>query len=306
MSETTLTRQKRKRSYDDHVQVDVVPGTEHRQKRPTSNRSHSQQHSESIPIPNSKALYHVQDNTQPSLSPSSMSQTSLDYLMTDADSEDPMRFEHDQESNESSWDSSLGEFMSSRDSFNSVRPPDPLYFSDTIPYDLTEIPPFLFQPRSPPLLPPHILELRFGTVLRRYNRLTKLVDNYQRWHGPTVFAFWTDEDIALAKSAQVPALAKALHEDRPSIPPRILATKFEVVLLMAPLLSHLIERYHNDLGYRYFAFYRSDPREAPSDFQGDFPMSSRQGRYELERTRTETGDYPPFFAAGAQRADEES
>ncbi|KAI1168285.1 hypothetical protein F5B18DRAFT_671352 [Nemania serpens] len=281
MSETTLTRQKRKRGDEDDVGVDAASSTNHRQKRTLSGRSHRQQHGESAPIPDSEALYHARDNTiQSSLSSRTMSQESIDYQTTDPDLAGPMWPQRDRETNESPWNSSLGEFMSSGDSFNSVRPPDPLYFSDSTPYDLTEIPSFLFHPRPPPTLPPHILDLRFGTVLRRYNRLTKLVDDYQRWHGRTVFAFWSDEDLAMAKSAQVPALAKAFYEDRPSIPPQILNTKFDIVLLMAPLLSHLIERYHNDLGYRYFAFYRSDPREKPSDAEGDISMSSLQDRYE--------------------------
>ncbi|KAI1201356.1 hypothetical protein F5X97DRAFT_290301 [Nemania serpens] len=292
----------RKRSDGDNLRIEAPRWPEHRQKRAMSGRSHEQQHSESVPILDSEALRYVRDNTiQSSRSSSPMSQESLEFNTMDADSAilttpqvdqtswGPIWPQHDQESNQSPWDSSLGEFMSSGDSFNSVRPPDPLYFSDSIPYGLTEIPPFLFHPRPPPVLPSHILELRFGTVLRRYNRLTKLVDDYQRWHGRTVFAFWTDEDKALAKSAQVPALTKAFYEDRPSIPPRILNTKFNVALLMAPLLSHLIERYHNDLGYRYFAFYRSDPRESHSIAEGDLSVSSRYDLY---------GNYAQCFAPG--------
>ncbi|KAI1113430.1 hypothetical protein F5Y14DRAFT_209786 [Nemania sp. NC0429] len=289
MSESTLTRQKRKRG------VDAEPRPA--QKRAMSSRSRGQQHSESTATPDSDA----ENAIQPSPSSSPISQESPDDHMTDAESVDLMGPRCGRDGDESSWDSSLGDFMSNgdRDSFNSVRPPDPLYFSDSIPYDLTEIPSFLFYPRPPPTLPAHILELRFGTVLRRYNRLTKLVDDYQRWHGRTVFAFWTDEDIALAKSGQVPALTKAFNEDRPSVPPQILNTPFNIVLLMAPLLSHLIERYHNDLGYRYFAFYRFDPREKPSDYAGDVSVSNGwHDRREGAGKIGELGDVPAFFESG--------
>lgn len=57
------------------------------------------------------------------------------------------------------------------------------------------------------------------------------------------------------------ALNEAYHEDRPSVPPRALEMSFETILYGAPLLSHLIERYHKDLGLDYFAFYREDPRD---------------------------------------------
>ncbi|KAI1350076.1 hypothetical protein F5Y01DRAFT_326769 [Xylaria sp. FL0043] len=148
-------------------------------------------------------------------------------------------------------------------SHNSVRgPPDPFTLSESIPDDVTAIPPILFVPRAPPALPQHILDLPLKIVLRRYTRLAKLIDDYQRWHTRSVFGFWTDEDLARAASGEAPEYTKALNEDRPSIPPYILNTRFDNVLVSAPLLSHLIERYHNDRGYRYFAFHHADPRES--------------------------------------------
>ncbi|GAW10679.1 hypothetical protein ANO14919_000130 [Xylariales sp. No.14919] len=145
------------------------------------------------------------------------------------------------------------------DSFNSVRWPDTLVLSDSIPDDLPEIPTFLYYPRPPPRLPTHILAYTLNTILRRYNRMSKLIDNYQRWHGRGIFSFWTSEDLALAASGD-PELTKAF-EKRPSVPPYILNTRFDTVLISAPVLSHLIERYHNDLGFDYFAFYSNDPRD---------------------------------------------
>ncbi|KAI0453604.1 hypothetical protein F5B21DRAFT_525592 [Xylaria acuta] len=169
---------------------------------------------------------------------------------------------------------SIGEWLEDADSLNSVRFPDPLDFCDRIPDAIIEIPAFLFRPRPPPVLPPHILEFQFERVLRRYKRLAKLVDDYQRWHGRSVFAFWMAEEIGLAATGKVPTLTEAYDENRPSIPPRILRTRFDIVLLAAPLLSHLIERYHNDLGYDYFAFYRTDPRELRNNSSSDSSMSS--------------------------------
>ncbi|KAI0399529.1 hypothetical protein F4802DRAFT_33478 [Xylaria palmicola] len=176
---------------------------------------------------------------------------------------------------ETSWDSSLGEFLEAAAaagrSLNSVRPPDPVTFCAGTPMPLyvAPIPGFLFRPRLPPTaVPAHILAYDFGRVLRRYGRLAQLVDDYQRWHGLSLFAFWTDAELRLAATAASgipppppPALAAALFEDRPSVPPRLLHTRFDVALLAAPVLSHLIERFHNDLGYDYFAFYASDPRD---------------------------------------------
>ncbi|KAI1273575.1 hypothetical protein F5Y07DRAFT_411280 [Xylaria sp. FL0933] len=150
-------------------------------------------------------------------------------------------------------------------SHNSVRgPPDPFTLSESIPDDIIAIPPLLFAPRAPSALPQHILDLPFRKVLRRYTRLAKLIDDYQRWHTRSVFGFWTDEDLARAASGEAPEYTRALNEDRPSIPPYILNTRFGNVLISAPLLSHLVERYHNDLGYRYFAFHHADPREGLS------------------------------------------
>ncbi|KAI0442310.1 hypothetical protein F4803DRAFT_551186 [Xylaria telfairii] len=153
---------------------------------------------------------------------------------------------------------SIDEWLEDADSLNSVRWPDSLDFCDKVPNNLYEIPGFLFRPRPPPVLPLHILNYSFEKVLRRYNRLSKLIDNYQRWHGRDVFAFWTKDEIKRVDKA--PSLVEEYAGGRPSIPRRILATRFDIVLLAAPLLSHLIERYHNDLGYDYFAFYAQDPR----------------------------------------------
>ncbi|KAI0469481.1 hypothetical protein F4859DRAFT_515973 [Xylaria cf. heliscus] len=164
---------------------------------------------------------------------------------------------------------SVEEWLKDADSLNSVRWPDPLDFSDRMPNVIVDIPAFLFRPRPPPVLPQHILDFDFARVLRRYRRLNKLIDDYQRWHGRTVFAFWTADEISLAAMGEVPALTEAYVESRPSIPPRILSTRFDIVLLTAPLLSHLIERYHNDLGYDYFAFYRTDPRGHQTESDSD-------------------------------------
>ncbi|RYC56929.1 hypothetical protein CHU98_g9282 [Xylaria longipes] len=165
---------------------------------------------------------------------------------------------------------SIGEWLEDADSLNSVRWPDAVDICDRIPDVIVEIPAFLFRPRPPPVLPAHILEFQFERVLRRYKRLAKLVDDYQRWHGRSVFALWTADDIGLAVTGQLPALTEAYEESRPSIPPRVLSTRFDIVLLAAPLLSHLIERYHKDLGYDYFAFYHTDPRGQRNDSNSDF------------------------------------
>ncbi|KAI0813774.1 hypothetical protein GGR55DRAFT_545305 [Xylaria sp. FL0064] len=171
----------------------------------------------------------------------------------------PSRMGSDRTSNLDLYIAQAGSLLS----HNSVRgPPDPFTLSDSIPDDITPIPPILFAPRVPPALPQHILDLPFRNVLRRYTRLAKLVDDYQRWYTRSVFGFWTDEDLARAASGEAPEYTRALNEDRPSIPPCILNTRFDNVLVSAPLLSHLIERYHNDLGYRYFAFHHTDPRES--------------------------------------------
>ncbi|KAI1733800.1 hypothetical protein F4680DRAFT_454556 [Xylaria scruposa] len=161
----------------------------------------------------------------------------------------------------------IGEWLAHVDSLslNSVRPPDLLELSDELPEHIDYIKVYLLQPRPPPVLPQHILEFKFSRILRRYKRVTKLVDNYQLWHGRSVFAFWTTDEISLAAAGEIPALTKAYEEDRPSIPPRVLNTRFDIVLLAAPLLCHLIERYHNDLGYDYFAFFHNDPRIRRND-----------------------------------------
>ncbi|KAI1423326.1 hypothetical protein F5Y12DRAFT_551990 [Xylaria sp. FL1777] len=213
----------------------------------------------------SSPMYH-------SRSPSQTNQTSLDHSMLDADSSPPDYVPRLPINNaESDHASSLGAWMvSGVNSLNSVRPPDPLVFSDSIPVGIPKIPAFLFHPRPHPILPLHILDLPFDKVIRRYNRLARLVDDYQRWHTRSVFGFWTESDLALAASGEIPKLTEAFNEDRPSIPPYILNTQFDIVLLGAPLLSHLIERYHNDLGYDYFAFYHTDPRDNASD--SDFDM----------------------------------
>ncbi|KAI0199216.1 hypothetical protein F4808DRAFT_471749 [Astrocystis sublimbata] len=136
-----------------------------------------------------------------------------------------------------------------RGSLNSVRPPDvfiPCNF-DFQPWDIG-IQPILFEPRALVELPAHILELEFNLVIRRYKRFARLIDDYQRWHGRSVFGFWTDDEIALAEAGDDPVLTKAYHESRPAITPRILSARFDEVLQPTPLLSHLIERYQNDLG----------------------------------------------------------
>lgn len=73
---------------------------------------------------------------------------------------------------------SIGAWLDGGESLNSVRWPDPLEFSDRVPSTILEIPAFLFKPRPPPVLPQHILDFSFQRVLRRYNRLTKLIDTY--------------------------------------------------------------------------------------------------------------------------------
>ncbi|KAI0549778.1 hypothetical protein F4679DRAFT_584244 [Xylaria curta] len=162
---------------------------------------------------------------------------------------------------------SIGEWLADVESvsLNSVRPPDLLELSDRMPEWIDEIKVFLLQPRAPPVLPQHILEFKFSRILRRYKRVAKIIDNYQRWHGRWIFAFWSTAEIAVAAAGEIPALTKAYEEDRPSVPPRVLDTRFDIVLLAAPLLSHLIERYHNDLGWDYFAFYHRDPRVRRND-----------------------------------------
>ncbi|KAI0185689.1 hypothetical protein EV127DRAFT_411975 [Xylaria flabelliformis] len=162
---------------------------------------------------------------------------------------------------------SIGEWLKDVDSLslNSVRPPDPFEIRNRRPGDLTHIAVCLYQPRPPPILPRHILDFDFSRVLRRYRRVAKLVDDYQYWHGRSIFAFWLADEITLAAAGEIPTLTKAYEEDRPSIPPRVLNTRFDIVLLAAPLLSHLIERYHKDLGFDYFAFYHNDPREHRND-----------------------------------------
>ncbi|KAI0514733.1 hypothetical protein F5B22DRAFT_656703 [Xylaria bambusicola] len=145
------------------------------------------------------------------------------------------------------------------DGLNPLRPPDPFLICDKMPYNITPLASCLFYPRPPPVLPQHILELPFDKIMCRYNNLTTIVDNYLRWHGLQVFGWWTKQDLELATSGKMPAFAEALS-DRPAIPPYILQTPFGIVLLGAPVMSHLIERYHKDLGFDYFGFFLNDPR----------------------------------------------
>ncbi|KAI0528475.1 hypothetical protein GGR58DRAFT_526271 [Xylaria digitata] len=202
---------------------------------------------------------------------SSAGQTSLDDSMP---CEGPPRLPNTPRG--SDYVSSLGTYyndMVDVESLNSVRWPDPLVFSDSKPRGIPQIPDILFIPRPPPILPPHILAYPFNKVIRRYNRLTKLVDDYQRYHSLSVFGFWTENDLALAASGQVPELTNALNE-RPPIPPYILNTRFEIVLLSAPVLSHVIDRYHNDLGFDYFAFFPTDHRDSVRNLELDLEGDS--------------------------------
>ncbi|KAI1359947.1 hypothetical protein F5Y08DRAFT_344173 [Xylaria arbuscula] len=151
---------------------------------------------------------------------------------------------------------------------------NPIIFSDDMPYNITPLAPILFRPRLPPTLPQSILDLPFTKVIRRYHNLTLIVDNYLRWHGLCCFGWWTTQDLALAASGRNLSFAVALAE-RPPIPPHILQAPFSTVLVGAPVLSHLIERYHRDVGYDYFGFYFDDPRvrliesEPGSDIDSD-------------------------------------
>ncbi|KAI0968986.1 hypothetical protein F4678DRAFT_463737 [Xylaria arbuscula] len=226
-----------------------------------------QQESTSTPITIAEAILNPDLPPEVCSLPEKTSQSSFDESMLDIDprhssDSDPLR--PPRTCRESDGYMSLGAYLAEAPSCNSVRPPDVLILSDSIPVGIPEIPAFLFHPRPHPLLPQHILDLPFRSVLNRYSRLTKIVDDYQRWHGILVFGFWTEYDLAIAASEVFPLLTEAFNEHRPSVPPHILNTPFHVVLLGAPLLSHLIERYHNDLGYCYFAFYRSDYRDQQS------------------------------------------
>ncbi|KAI2625171.1 hypothetical protein GGS21DRAFT_310617 [Xylaria nigripes] len=170
--------------------------------------------------------------------------------------------------NKSSHVSSLGAWLDTTgQSLNSVRPPDPIYenHAELPPETIVHIPPFLFRPRPPPRLRQGILSLPLRNVLRRYNLFAKLVDDYQQWHGRQVFAFWTVEEETFVQCGLASPELAAAYDDRPSVPPRVLAAPFQVALLAAPLLSHLIERYHRDLGSDYFAFFHEDPRGYRSD-----------------------------------------
>ncbi|KAI1127389.1 hypothetical protein F5Y10DRAFT_292863 [Nemania abortiva] len=239
-------------------------------------------------VPGSEAGGHTRhDTAQPSQTSTPTGQESLDHSMSDIASSDTMPHRLSPHSGQPVYQpshfpsmpapSSLG-VPFDHISFNSVRPPDPFIISDTIPWDLTVLQPLLFKPRGPPNLPPHILALPFRSVLNRYNRLTKMVDDYQKWHGRGVFAFWEPHEIADAESGRDPELTKALYEDRPSIPPHIINLPFDLALLCAPLLSRLIERYHNDIGFDYFGFYEFDPRDHLSDIDNESEISVDEDR----------------------------
>ncbi|KAI0869545.1 hypothetical protein GGS24DRAFT_505656 [Hypoxylon argillaceum] len=294
--ESTLAIRKRKRGSDEESErLTLAPYLRRGQHRWMPNEGYEP---EAVNPVGSKAKHKAPgDTAQQSQSCGPMSKESLDHPMPDA-STDPGRPPRVSESSLSSWPSHIKRFLagSDKDSFNSVRLPDPLVFSDSMPYDPTTLAPFLFRPRPPPFLPRHILAMRFKKILHRYNLLTKLIDDYQRWHGRFVFAFWTVEDMALANTGEVPALTKAFTVDRPSVPPAILNTPFEVILLAAPFLSHLIERYHRDRGYTYFAFFHSDPRDNTGDTNGVSSLSSRAvaKRYEGIERLVE-GDYAHYL-----------
>ncbi|KAI1823869.1 hypothetical protein F4861DRAFT_539599 [Xylaria intraflava] len=198
-----------------------------------------------------------QDNedSQQSEPPSSIPTTRI------APTESDTRGSSSRASNLSAWKPSTSQ------SLNSVRPPDPIYESKAQPAqgDIPPIPAILFSPRPLPALRPHILALPLRSVLRRYNLFAKLVADYQRWHGRLIFGFWSAEEEMLALSGFAPPDLAAAFLASPSVPPRVLDAPFRVVLMEAPLLCNLIDRYHRDLGYDYFAFYHEDPRGYVSD-----------------------------------------
>ncbi|KAI1434437.1 hypothetical protein GGR50DRAFT_695087 [Xylaria sp. CBS 124048] len=155
-------------------------------------------------------------------------------------------------------------------SLNSVRPPDPVYeravaTPQPVWGRMPVLPEILFRPRPPPVLRPHILAMPFGHVLRRYNLFAKLVDDYQNWYSRFVFALWTREQVLLETAGLSPPELVAASKNRPAVPPDVLELPFADVLRAAPLMSHLIERYHRDLGRDYFAFFHDDPRGYVSD-----------------------------------------
>ncbi|KAI0165715.1 hypothetical protein GGR57DRAFT_448449 [Xylariaceae sp. FL1272] len=118
-----------------------------------------------------------------------------------------------------------------------------------------EIPEILRRPRPPPHLPPMILASSFGAILRNLDEVLMLVARYEKWHGQSVFDFWTKQEISLVRSGEAsPALAYA-DSICPSIPPRVLDCTFGDVLWATPLLSNLIDRYHKDRGLEFFGFW---------------------------------------------------
>ncbi|KAJ8127524.1 hypothetical protein O1611_g6109 [Lasiodiplodia mahajangana] len=317
ISEDGPRGQKRKRESDEvDAQVDLTPqhgrtyGTEFpeisienwldRQPLFMINPGHELRINPPVSTPGSDIDYE-EDVDQEDMDEEDTDQDSLDSSMLDIypiERRLPRHLESDYDPAEHDHASSLGAYMQSNPpSFNSVRPPDPFLISESMPFDLTIIAPSLLRERAPPKLPRHILKLPFRSILRRYNRLTKVIDDYQRWHGREIFGFWVEENIALAQSGEVPELTKAFNEDRPSVPPLILTSNFDFVLRSAPLLSHLVERYHKDLGFDYFGFYHFDPRDNPSDIDDESSISSDEGRLDRLIRRVDAGPYGHLFRA---------
>ncbi|KAI3316610.1 hypothetical protein HD806DRAFT_552143 [Xylariaceae sp. AK1471] len=226
-----------------------------------------------VPIPGPQPGYQVSGQNICENQTRRSTDQSPDHPMPDADPA-PL----DQKSpglcngDKSSWHSSLPSIPSSQRRRSSAGL-DFMSITDYMPPYVCEIPQILFSPRPPPPLPPHILELRFEVVLWKYHRLRILIDNYQRWHNRTVFAFWKNEELLQGMFGFVNELQQAFNEYRPSVPPRILDTPFHVVLSSTPLLCHLIERYHKDLGFEYFGFFGQDSRDHYSAWHVPYGIS---------------------------------
>ncbi|KAI1330877.1 hypothetical protein F5Y16DRAFT_395842 [Xylariaceae sp. FL0255] len=187
-------------------------------------------------------------------------------------------------------------------------PPSPIHFpptEDSLPLDeIRPVPQILFRPRPPPELPAHVLQTRFGDVIMHNANFALLVDEYLRYHGRTVFGFWSPGELALVTSddggGDVPGeLAQAYHEDRPSIPRHVLDFSFGDVLCSSPVLSNVIERYHRDVG-NYFGFFeptdplplyiRTTPSHSPPSSDGT-PGSSLAS--DSNTNSTSPSSFPP-------------